>query len=312
MSDERPLFICFDGSEDARSALEDAADLFPGRSALVATAWHSLAGLMLHTDIEDLSGEMREAADELDAADHDAAQRIAGEGAELARESGLRAEPSVAASDRRLWPGLLRLADDRRAAILVAGDRGQSNVETALLGSVAHGLLHHSERPVLLSGHRHLGERSGRILLCYDGSEASERAIGEAGRQFGRRPADVLAVWQSIHREAPTALAGAPADVVLKAQRNLDGEFESRASRLAEEGAARAREAGFEDVAAVPRKASGNIWATIAAAAEDRRPQAVVIGSRGRSALRSALLGSVSRGVATHSPVPTMVVPPGR
>ncbi len=52
------------------------------------------------------------------------------------------------------------------------------------------------------------------------------------------------------------------------------------------------------------------MWSTVAHCREGKRAAAIVIGSRGRSALRSALLGSVSRGVVTHAEVPTLVVPP--
>lgn len=42
------------------------------------------------------------------------------------------------------------IASDRRAAMIVAGTRGRSNVASVLLGSFSHGLLHLADRPVLL------------------------------------------------------------------------------------------------------------------------------------------------------------------
>ena len=312
MSDQGPLFICFDGSEDSREAIEQTAALMPGRRAIVASGWHSLAGMMFHSSIDDLQGTLREAADEVDAADRETAQQVAEEGAELAAAAGLEAEQCVAGCDHRIWPKLLKLADERDAAILVVGERGLSGVETALLGSVAHGVLHHSERPVLVTSQRSKGSGPGRAMLCYDGSEGSERAIAQAARQLRDRPAEVVSVWQMIAHVTSSALIGAPEDVVLSAGQRLDQESERRAQELADEGAARASEAGFADVRGVAVRGRSNVWAAIVGAAAEREAAVVVTGSRGRSAIRSALLGSVSRGVATHCSAPVLVVPPGR
>jgi nucleotide-binding universal stress UspA family protein len=52
----------------------------------------------------------------------------------------------------------------------------------------------------------------------------------------------------------------------------------------------------------------GDIAAGIIDAARYRGADLVVVGSRGHGALASALIGSVSRAVMTHSPVPVMIV----
>ncbi|MGZ8648609.1 MAG: universal stress protein [Solirubrobacteraceae bacterium] len=54
---------------------------------------------------------------------------------------------------------------------------------------------------------------------------------------------------------------------------------------------------------------SGNTWATLVHLANESKPAAIVLGSRGRSGVKSLLLGSVSAGVAHHSEVPVVVVP---
>ena len=306
------MLIGYDASEDSRRAIAQAAALMPGRKAVVATAWRSLAGLMLHTDVHDLEGTMREAADEVDVADKEGSQRTADEGAELARSLGLDAEAVAVRSDHRVWRTLLELADERDADVVVVGERGLTGIDTVLLGSVSHGVLHHSERPVLLTTTRASDENSGRLLLCYDGSDASERAIAEAARLLGPREADVVTAWQAIASVAPAARIGAPDDVVLTAAERLEAESERRALEQAEKGAEEAEGQGFTGVRAVSHRGTRNVWASLVAAAEEHRPALMVAGSRGRGAIRSALLGSVSRGVATHAPVPVLVVPAER
>ena len=308
---DQPIVIGYDGSENSRRAIEHAAALLPGRRAKVVCLWHPLAGLMLRSDVEGLSGATREAADELDAADAQAGRRAAEEGAVLATDAGLEAEPYSGRIDGKLWATLLRLADEQRSAMVVAGQRGQSGVEAALLGSVSHGVLHHSERPVLIVPDSAPAGDPGPLLLCYDGSEASERAIAEAARQFPGQPAQVLTVWQQMRSVASAARIGAPDDVVEVAVEKIDGEAKRRGEATASEGVATARQAGFVDAEPMTRPSQGNVWSTIAHCDEARQASAIVVGSRGRSALRSALLGSVSRGVVTHSATPTLVVPPG-
>ena len=151
------------------------------------------------------------------------------------------------------------------------------------------------------------GSSSKPVLLAYDGSPAARAAIEEAGRLFGRRPALVLTVWQSAESIAPAAVAGMPAAVVGRAVRELDAAAAAEVERLAAEGAELARAAGFD---AEPRavRSEGNVWVTICRSARDLDAGAVVVGSRGRSGIKSVLLGGISNGVVQHSSLPTLVV----
>jgi nucleotide-binding universal stress UspA family protein len=50
-------------------------------------------------------------------------------------------------------------------------------------------------------------------------------------------------------------------------------------------------------------------WRAVAAAAQTHRASVIAVGSRGRGAARSALLGSVSSGLVHNAELPILVVP---
>jgi nucleotide-binding universal stress UspA family protein len=148
---------------------------------------------------------------------------------------------------------------------------------------------------------------TGPILIAYDGSEGARHAIAEAGRVLGGGTAQVVAVWQSSAAQAPASLLAIPAGVAHQAYEELDRESERQGQALADEGAALAREAGF-DATARPAVCHGNTWSTLVRLAEEEQAAVVVLGSRGHSGVRSMLLGSVSHGVANHCTRPVLLV----
>ena len=147
-----------------------------------------------------------------------------------------------------------------------------------------------------------------QILLAYDGSDGAKAAVEAAGRLFPGRGADVVSVWQSVAAAAPVGNIAVPTEVIGTAYLELDREAEARAERLAEEGAAAACDGGLRASARAVH-CHGNTWATLVRLANGNRPAAIVLGSRGRSGIKSVLLGSVSTGVTHHSEVPVVVVP---
>jgi len=88
----------------------------------------------------------------------------------------------------------------------------------------------------------------------------------------------------------------------------LDEELAEQARRTAEEGAALATARGMRARAEAVRE-RGNVHHTLIEGAKENAAAAIVIGSRGRSSVSAALLGSVAAGLVHRSPVPLVVVP---
>ena len=149
------------------------------------------------------------------------------------------------------------------------------------------------------------------VIIAYDGSAPARHAIEHTARLFDGKPAIVLTVWTSVREAAGAARAALPSDVISEAVRNLDTAAEWEASETAEQGAELARSLGLS-ASATTMLADPSVAGSIVRAAEDAQALAVVVGSRGRSAIKSALLGSVSNAVVHGSRRPVVVVhPPG-
>ena len=152
--DDAPLIISYDGSEVAKAAVRHAAELFPGRPAVLVTVWEP--GLaVLPIDSAELLGPTPippdpETVEAVDRGQRDHATRVAGEGAELARSLGLAAEPHAVADEVDVADTVLHLAREREAAAVVLGSHGISGLRKRLLGGVSRKLIEHSQLPVLV------------------------------------------------------------------------------------------------------------------------------------------------------------------
>jgi nucleotide-binding universal stress UspA family protein len=147
----------------------------------------------------------------------------------------------------------------------------------------------------------------GPVLFAYDGSDHAKAAIEHAGAVLEHGPAVVATAWTTFEGAAPAALLALPGDMVREGTQALDEAGRETAAGLAAEGAELARAAGFD---AEPRAeaSSGPFFAALIRLAEELDARVIVAGSRGRSALRAAVLGSVSTGLLHHTHRPVLVV----
>jgi nucleotide-binding universal stress UspA family protein len=148
----------------------------------------------------------------------------------------------------------------------------------------------------------------GHVVVGVDGSPGARAALTEALVAAARRGAalDVVAA-------CPVALVwtgGAPLDV--PAAEAVRADAERRAQDLVDEVRSEESHAGVPGVTDVDVRvvaAAGPPVGVLLEAAEGA--DLLVVGSRGRGAMRSALLGSVALHCVSHSPCPVVVVHPG-
>jgi nucleotide-binding universal stress UspA family protein len=147
----------------------------------------------------------------------------------------------------------------------------------------------------------------GPVLLAYDGSAHARAAIERAGAVLQHGPAVVATAWTSFEGAAPAALLALPGEMVRDSVHLLDGAGRETAEELAAEGAELARAAGFDGESRAVR-CSGPFFAGLLETADELDARAIVAGSRGRSALAAAVLGSVSTGLLHHARCPVLIV----
>lgn len=140
------LLIAYDGSPNAKYAIDSAATLFPGTEAVVFYARQPMESLAAH-----LQGHPAlEKLGELDSAALDASERIAAEGAELAQAKGLKAESLVSSTVATASEAILDAADELDIELIVIGSRGLRGLKATVLGSTSANVLHHATLPTLV------------------------------------------------------------------------------------------------------------------------------------------------------------------
>jgi nucleotide-binding universal stress UspA family protein len=152
MSDvnDRPIVIAYDGSHHARAAIEQAGALLRFSRAIVTTVW---APVEAHVPLATIAVPGRVAlrgAREQDAEARRRAERVAEDGAELARRAGFAVETRTIRQGGAPWRAIVDCAAELDAAAIVTGTRGRSLPVAAVLGGTAEGVLHHAHRPVLV------------------------------------------------------------------------------------------------------------------------------------------------------------------
>jgi nucleotide-binding universal stress UspA family protein len=144
------ILICYDGSEDAKAAIDEAGKLLGGHAATVLTVWQPFAEVLAEMPLGFGIAPGVLNIEESDSASREAAQGLAAEGAELARQAGFNAQPREATRIETTAHAILAEAEAAGASAIVMGSRGLTGLKSLLLGSVSHAVLQRADRTVMV------------------------------------------------------------------------------------------------------------------------------------------------------------------
>jgi nucleotide-binding universal stress UspA family protein len=193
------------------------------------------------------------------------------------------------------------LAVSEGADLLVVGSRGRGSVRSTVLGSVALHAVTHAGCPVVVVHPRaDTASTTRRVVVGLDGSDASREALGRAVAEAERLGADLTVVAAYSLRSYWSGAYQAAVPPVERLRDAVRSDAEARVAEVAARGTV-----GVEVL--VVEGAAGDTLVRAAEAAE-----LLVVGSRGRGAVRGVLLGSVALHCVIHAPCPVMVARTGR
>lgn len=138
-----------------------------------------------------------------------------------------------------------------------------------------------------------------KILVAYDGSEWSKKALEEVRNQAVKAPDKEVHIVQVANSAGPVTNAAVQHEMGKELAANLEREMEETKKVLTE-----------EKYTVITKGLVGdkNAGATICDYAEEHGMDLIIIGNRGLGNMKRMLLGSVSNNVVQHATCPVLVI----
>lgn len=303
-----PILLCAGTAPAAATRLAEAAlSLLTDRPVVVLATWQPP---QLRSRMDSTLDALFDIHSQLRAAAH----RVATETAEAARAAlearGIDVSTTVVPDEQAPWRSIIELADNLDASAIVAGITERATAHDGALGSQARALAHRAHRPLLLLPAGTVdADAAAPAVFAYDGSEPAADAVRVAAQLLRPRPAEVATAWYDASMVVSLALIAVPDDIVRKGTRALDEAARSKAEDHAAAGAALLTGSGWT-CSGVALHATHDVATEIIGAADERDAAIIITGTRGRSRVAAALLGSTAEGVLRHARRPVLLVPP--
>ena len=290
-----------DGSNEATTALGVASRLLRRRAnevhvLCVAPAYYEPASRK--KDPQQRADYQRGIARETETILERARQTLLAEGvsAEIRAESGSPAEVIV------------RLAKDYNVTVL--GATSQYDSTRPGIGSVASRVVEHAPGSVLVCREPR-GGSSTRILLCVDGSRASEQALTVLTTYFNTESAEVTLMhvvetpWVNLGLDRDWFDQGGETREQKISETQLEEELQSEANEIIDDATNQLTRHGLDVTTVI---AEGNPATEVLGEAEQGEYDLIVLGASGADDMKHRMLGSVSAKVTGQATCSVAVV----
>jgi nucleotide-binding universal stress UspA family protein len=139
----KQILVPYDASSYANSAFEKALEIAEKFDSKITVL------TVLGTKVESTTGISLERATEIQDEQEDAATKILKDLERLAKEKGVEFSFKVI-YEPSPYKGIISFSNSNSIDLLVMGSHGRSGIKKALLGSVASGVVEHTNCPVLI------------------------------------------------------------------------------------------------------------------------------------------------------------------
>jgi nucleotide-binding universal stress UspA family protein len=224
------------------------------------------------------------------------------EGEKILRDIGIKVEIKKLTADGDPAHEIVRIADDGNFSTIIMSRRGLSEVMGILLGSVTNKVVHSATgQTVYIVGHRVLKDKKcpvSNVLIPVDGSSYSMKGVEHAAGlvQELKTSMDKIILLRVINLafyEKRLAEGIDPGDEAKKILEEAKGTFLKR---------------GISEELITTRIRMGNPSEEIISESEEGDYNLIIIGRKGRNALKDLILGGVSSTVLQRCQNPTVAI----
>jgi nucleotide-binding universal stress UspA family protein len=282
----KKLLVACDGSEGSQIAVVHAAILTKKLDAQLSALW-------VRSHLPHYPESVGEVAEEEEAA-LEFFENIKVQLDSIAAAQGVIIQPNL----RSGHPAreIVRFALENRFDLIVLGNRGHSRLWGELLGHTADRVNEHAPCSVLIVRSKKEAARYRKMLIAFDGSSASERALRSGlalAKQIGSE-VDVLWIDETPAKHGTESEA-------CDDEKRARGVFDTLRKTIDSV----AIEQGLEVSAGFRR---GNAPRILVSEADSGGFRLIVIGHRGHSGLWGKLLGGVADRVSHHAQCDVLIV----
>ncbi|HHY07949.1 MAG TPA: universal stress protein [Corynebacteriales bacterium] len=145
------ILIAYDGSRQAKRAINYVGKFFPGNNVVLVTAWECFQLQAVRTSgasgIVQCDWDSENMIEDPSLTD---ARKFAYEGAQLAKAAGLESESYIVQYSTSIWNAITKVADMLDADLIVTGTHGRTGFAELMRPSVSERVLKNGHRPVLI------------------------------------------------------------------------------------------------------------------------------------------------------------------